>query len=88
MTHNPNTQASKHYSIVEDISQAPCTMSALEVLHIFPTQQKSLLTTIGGTDPSDSNIIYFNVDQSEPHLSHQLLLQIIIHSLNKNVFEP
>ena len=31
-THNPNARAAKHYSIVEDLAQVPCTMSALEVL--------------------------------------------------------
>jgi len=45
-----------------------------------------LLTAIGGIDPLDSNIISFNVDQIEPLLSHQVTLQIIVHSLNKNVF--
>jgi len=36
--HKFKTQASKHYSIVEDLSQAPCSMFAWEVLQSFPTQ--------------------------------------------------
>ena len=31
-THNLNAQATQHYNIVEDLSQAPCAMSYLEVL--------------------------------------------------------
>ena len=36
---NPNARVPKFYNIVEDLNQAPCTMSTLEVLQIFPTQQ-------------------------------------------------
>ena len=35
-THNINAWATQHYSIVEDLAQAPCAMSALEVLESFP----------------------------------------------------
>jgi hypothetical protein len=31
-THNLNARATQHYNIVEDLAQAPCAMSALEVL--------------------------------------------------------
>ena len=31
-THNPNARVAQHYSIIEDLAQAPCTMSTLEVL--------------------------------------------------------
>jgi hypothetical protein len=31
-SHNPNTRAAQNYSVVEDLSQTPCVMSALEVL--------------------------------------------------------
>ena len=30
--HNPNARAAQHYSIVEDLGETPCVMSALEVL--------------------------------------------------------
>lgn len=40
--HNFNTRATQHYSIVKDLTQAPCAMSALEVLQSCPTQQKAL----------------------------------------------
>jgi hypothetical protein len=31
-SHNPNARATHNYSVVEDFSQTPCAMSALEVL--------------------------------------------------------
>jgi hypothetical protein len=31
-SHNPNTRATQNYSVVDDLSQTPCVMSALEVL--------------------------------------------------------
>ena len=46
-THNPNARAAQNYSIVEDLAQAPCAMSALEVLQSCPTQRKALLSAIG-----------------------------------------
>jgi hypothetical protein len=36
-SHNPNTRAAQNYSVVEDVSQTPCAMSALEVLQSFPS---------------------------------------------------
>ena len=35
---NPNACPSQYYNIVEDLAQAPCAMSALEVLQTCPTQ--------------------------------------------------
>lgn len=35
-THNPNSQEAQNYSIVEDIFQAPCTKSQLEVPLYLP----------------------------------------------------
>jgi hypothetical protein len=36
-THNPNARATHNYSIVEDLGQTPCVMSALEVLQTCPS---------------------------------------------------
>jgi hypothetical protein len=36
-THNPNARAAQNYSIVEDLGQTPCAMSALEVLQMCPS---------------------------------------------------
>ena len=37
-THNPNARAAQNYSVVEDLAQAPCAMSILEVLQSCPVQ--------------------------------------------------
>ena len=50
---NPNVWATHNYNIVEDMAQAPCPMSTLEVLQIFPTQQRNILSTLGVFDPLD-----------------------------------
>ena len=50
-TFNPNSRAAQNYNIVEDLAQAPCAMSALEVLQHCPTQRKMLLASIGAFDP-------------------------------------
>jgi hypothetical protein len=36
-THNPNARSTQNYSIVEDLGQAPCEMSSLEVLQKCPS---------------------------------------------------
>ena len=36
---NPNALAAQNYSVVEDLGQTPCVMSALEVLQNFPSQR-------------------------------------------------
>ena len=60
--YNPNAWVAQHYSIVEYLAQAPSSMSGLEVLQSYPTQQKTLLSTIGGVDPTISYILTFDVD--------------------------
>jgi hypothetical protein len=49
-SHNPNARAAQNYSVVEDLSQTPCAMSALEVLQSCPAQMKALLTTLCSTE--------------------------------------
>jgi hypothetical protein len=36
-SHNPNTRATQNYFVVEDLSQTPCAMSALEFLQSCPS---------------------------------------------------
>jgi hypothetical protein len=36
-SHNPNIRAAQNYSVVEDLSQTPYAMSALEVLQSCPS---------------------------------------------------
>jgi hypothetical protein len=61
-TFNPNSRAAQNYNIVEDLAQAPCAMSALEVLQHFPSQRRTLLAAIRAIDPESSNNITFNLD--------------------------
>ena len=82
-THNPNARVAQHYSIVEDLAQAPCAMSTLEVLQTFPMQQKSLLSVIGGLVPMESNLITFDTEHKTPRLSHQLTFQIQVMVMKK-----
>ena len=39
-SYNPNARAAQHYSIVEDLAQAPSAMSALEVLQSCPPPEE------------------------------------------------
>jgi hypothetical protein len=65
-TFNPNSQAAQNYNIVEDLAQAPCAMSSLEVLQRCPSQHRMLLASIGAFDPESSNKLTFNLDDQQP----------------------
>lgn len=82
-THNLNARAAQHYSIVEDLAQAPCAMSTLEVLQSYPSQRKALLQAIGAVDSADASLLSFDPENSEPHLPHSIVLQISIGCLGK-----
>jgi hypothetical protein len=84
-THNFNTRVAQHYSIVEDLAQAPCAMSSLEVLQICPTQWKASLSAIDGVDPSNTTLISFNSDNCEPHLPPSVTFMLTIGCLGKNI---
>ena len=83
---NPNARAAQFYNVVEDLAQAPCAMSTLEVLQSCPTQHKNLLTTLGSLDPDNTNLIHFNVENYNPRLPHKLAFQIITKVFGKKVF--
>ena len=73
--------------MVEYLVQAPYAMSTLEVLQIFPTQRKKLLTALGAVDPDNTNLIHFNVENYKPRLPHKLAFQIITKVVGKKVFQ-
>jgi hypothetical protein len=81
-TFNPNSRATQNYNIVEDLAQAPCAMSTLEVLQHCPNQRRTLLAAIGAFDPKSSNYLTFNLDNHQLRLSHQLGFQIdvVVHN--------
>jgi hypothetical protein len=82
---NPHARAAQNYSIVEDLAQAPSVMSALEVLQSCPAQRRALLKAIGGIDPTDSNLIVFNLDDHIPRLPPQLSFQIQVVVTDKSI---
>jgi hypothetical protein len=75
-THNPNSRASHNYSIVEDLGQTPCAMSALEVLLTCPSQRNAFLSALGALDPSGLKVIKFDVIYVKPHLHYHVEFQI------------
>jgi hypothetical protein len=75
----------QNYSIVEDLAQAPSAMSALEVLQSCPTQRKALLKDIGGIDPTEMNLIIFDLEDHIPRLPPQLMFQIQVVVSDKNI---
>jgi len=83
-THRPSSRDIHHYSIVEDLSQAPSAMFSLEVLKSFSHQCKDLFSAISGVHPYDSNLIAFNVDRDTIWISHQTSY-IIVYVFRKNV---
>jgi hypothetical protein len=60
-------------------------MSALEVLQSCPAQRKALLKAIGGIDPTDTNLIIFDLEDHIPRLPPQLAFQIQVVVENKNI---
>ena len=83
---NPNARAAQFYNVVEDLAQAPCAMSTLEVLQSCPTQRKNLLTALGSLDPDNSNLIHFNIENYKSRLPLKLAFQIVTKVVGKKVF--
>jgi hypothetical protein len=68
------------------MAQAPSAMSALEVLQTCPAQRKALLKAIGGIDPTDMNLIIFDLEDHIPRFPPQLAFQIQVIVSDKNIF--
>jgi hypothetical protein len=84
-TFNPHARAAQNYSIVKDLAQAPSAMSALEVLQSCPAQRRALLKAIGGIDPTDTNLIVFDLEEHIPRLPPQLAFQIQVVVADKSI---
>ena len=77
--HNPNARDASNYSVVEDLAQNPCAMSALEVLQSCPAQQNALLAALGSMD-SSSLLAKFNLSDVKICLPYHVALSIdVIH---------
>ena len=82
---NPNARVVQNYNIVEDLAQAPCAMSTLEVLQNCPAQCKTLLAALGAIEPVNSNHLMFSLENFKTRLSHQLAFQINTSICGKNI---
>jgi hypothetical protein len=71
-SHNPNARATQNYSVVEDLSQTPCVMSALEVLQSCPTQRKALLTALGSTETCNLGTIMLDMTDLKPRFPYHV----------------
>ena len=60
-------------------------MSALEVLQSCPAQRRALLKSIGGIEPTDTNLIVFELEDHIPRLPTQLAFQIQVVVSDKNI---
>jgi hypothetical protein len=77
-SHNPNARAAQNYSVVEDLSQTPCAMSALEVLQSCPAQRKALLTALGSTENCNPGTIMLDTTDLKPRLPYHVAFQIVV----------
>jgi hypothetical protein len=60
-------------------------MSTLEVLQSCPNQRKALLKSIGGIDPTDTNLIIFDMEDHIPRIPPQLAFQIQVVIEKNNI---
>jgi hypothetical protein len=83
-SHNPNARAAQNYSVVEDLSQTPCVMSALEVLQSCPSQRKALLATLGSVETCNLGTIMLDTTDLKPRLPYHMAFQIVVAYTTKN----
>ena len=69
---NPNDNAAQNYSILKDLAQSPCEMSALEVLQSCLAQRSALLTAIEVVDPNNIMMITFDMSNFKKRLPHTM----------------
>jgi hypothetical protein len=77
-SHNPNARATQNYSVVEDLSQTPCAMSALKVFQRCLSQRKDLLATLGSTETCNPSTIMLDTTDLKPHLPYHVAFQIVV----------
>jgi hypothetical protein len=89
-SHNLNTRAAQNYFVVENLAQATCAMFALEVLQIFPSQRKDLLSSMGSSETCNTGVIILDLTDLEPFLPYHIAFQIVVayttKSFTQNIF--
>jgi hypothetical protein len=83
--HNPQARVAHNYSLVNDLAQSSASMSFLEVLQTCPTHRNSLLSSLGAVDPTDTQLITFDLDSGEPRLPALIAFQITVKIQNITV---
>jgi hypothetical protein len=83
-SHNPNARAAHNYSVVEDLSQTPCAMYALEVLQSYSAKRKALLTALGSTETCNPGTIMLDTTDLKPCLPYHVAFQIVVAHPMKN----
>jgi hypothetical protein len=84
VSHNPNARATQNYYVVEDLSQTPCAMSALEVLQSCPSKRKALLTSFRSTETCNPGTIMLDTTDLKPCLPYHIVFQIVVAYPMKN----
>lgn len=84
-TYNPNARDTQNYSIVEDLAQAPCAMSTLEVLQTYPAQRKAFLATICVFEKSSSGLINFDTENHKTRLPYHVTFEIKFSSKGSSI---
>jgi hypothetical protein len=76
--------------VVEDLSQTPCAMSALEVLQSFPSQRKDLLAALGSAKTCNLEMIILDTTDLKPHLPYHVAFHIVVaytmKTFTRNIF--
>jgi hypothetical protein len=83
-SHKPNARAAQNYSLVEDLPQTPCAMSALEVLQSCLAQRKALLTSFGSIENCNPGTIMLDTTNLKPCLPYHVVFQIVLAHPTKN----
>jgi hypothetical protein len=83
--HNPNARVSQNYSIIEDLIQTPCAMSALEVLQTCPSWRNAFLTALGVLDSCGSKFIKFDVMDVNPRFPYHVAFQIHVEYMKYTI---
>jgi hypothetical protein len=83
-SHNPNTRATQNYSVVEDFSQTPCALSALEVLQSCPSQRKAMLAALGFAETCNPGMIMLDMTDLKPHIPYHVAFHIVVSYTMKN----
>jgi hypothetical protein len=89
-SHNPNARAAHNHFAVEDLSETPCAMSALEVLQSCPSQRKDQFAALGSTENCNPGTMMLDTTDLKPCLPYKVAFQIVVayttKAFTRNIF--